>query len=100
MTERQENRFVVCCAGLPKHGKTHLGFTAPEPIFFFNLDRGTEGVIDKFEGKEIYYEDYLIPSKVSEKTKADELDRFVGDYFSTIKAEKEGTIFIDSFTQE
>lgn len=97
--KKDRDRFVICAEGLPKKGKTHLGFTAPEPIFLFNLDKGDEGVIDKFADKEIYYEDYIIPSNATDEKKEDTLDRFLKDYFSTIHNEKEGTVMVDSFTQ-
>ncbi len=49
-------RLVVNLYGREKTGKTHFALTAPEPIFFFNIDIGTKGVVDKFQvsGKKIY----------------------------------------------
>ena len=49
-------RLVISLAGFEKTGKTHLAFTGKSPIVIFNLDLGTEGVIEKFQaaGKEIY----------------------------------------------
>ena len=43
--------------GKDKVGKTHLTLTAPKPLAFFNLDFGTEGVIHKFAGEDIWQVD-------------------------------------------
>lgn len=40
-------RLIASVYGQPKTGKTHFCLTAPGPIFFFNIDLGTEGVIEK-----------------------------------------------------
>lgn len=96
---KDRERFVICAWAKQKKGKTHLGLTAPEPIFLFNLDKGEEGVIEKFSDKEIYYEDYLVDDDMSTEKKADVLERFSKDYFNTLAQEDKGTIMIDSFTQ-
>ena len=46
---------------------THFALTAPDPIFFINVDIGTEGVLDKFqaEGKRIYVYDVRVPRTAS-----------------------------------
>lgn len=93
-----KDRLMLGVCGRRKRGKTHLALTAPEPIFLFNLDHGLNRVVQKFD-KEVYYEDYLVPSKVSDKKKEDVLERFIRDFFDTIYAEKEGTVLIDTFTQ-
>ncbi len=61
-------RLVASVAGRPKTGKTHFSLTAPDPILFFNIDIGTEGVIEKFQdgldgqpGKQIYKYDIRVP---------------------------------------
>jgi len=56
-------RLIVSVSGKPKTGKTHFALTAPDPIFFINVDIGTEGVLDKFqaEGKRIYVHDVRVP---------------------------------------
>jgi hypothetical protein len=46
-------RLVVSSAGYQKKGKTHLGFTMPEPIAYFAIDKGEEGVGRKFLQKDI-----------------------------------------------
>lgn len=42
-------RLIASVSGLEKSGKTHFSLTAPEPIIFFNIDIGTEGVVGKFQ---------------------------------------------------
>lgn len=55
MTEEMvyKPRLVVSSAGYQKKGKTHLGFTMPEPIAYFAIDKGEEGVGRKFLDKDI-----------------------------------------------
>jgi len=62
-------RLVASVNGLPKTGKTHFALTAPDPIFFVNIDIGTEGVVDKFqaEGKRIYLYDVRVPRTASKE---------------------------------
>ena len=48
-----KRRLIASLAGLEKVGKTHFSLTAPEPIIFFNVDIGTEGVVGKFQSGEV-----------------------------------------------
>ena len=41
-------RLVVRVGGLEKEGKTHFALTAPGPIGAIDMDRGMEGVVEKF----------------------------------------------------
>ena len=56
-------RLVASVSGREKTGKTHFALTAPDPIFFINIDIGAEGVLDKFqaEGKRVYVYDVRVP---------------------------------------
>ena len=61
-------RLVASVSGREKTGKTHFCLTAPEPIVFFNIDLGTEGVVNKFQdgfngkpAKEILIYDVRVP---------------------------------------
>lgn len=47
-------RLIISVEGQEKTGKTTFGLSAPPPIALFNLDVGTEGVIDKYIDKEIW----------------------------------------------
>lgn len=53
-------RLIISVTGREKHGKTHFALTAPGPIAYFDLDIGTEGVVEKFvgNGKQVYHKDY------------------------------------------
>lgn len=52
-------RLVLVTEGLEKQGKTNFGMTMPGPICVFDMDRGLEGVIDKFlDDKDIQVVDY------------------------------------------
>ena len=44
-------RLICAVGGREFSGKTHFAFTAPGPIIFFDVDIGTEGVVNKFQGK-------------------------------------------------
>lgn len=58
-TKGMRRRLVVCTEALEKKGKTHFGLTMPGPIALFDMDRGLEGVVDKFvDEKDIFVVDY------------------------------------------
>lgn len=62
-------RLVMRIGGFEKDGKTHFGLTAPDPIMVMNIDRGLEGVVEKFARvKEIHIsKDFrAMPSKTME----------------------------------
>ena len=56
-------RLIVSSGGREKTGKSHFALTAPPPIVYFNIDIGTEGVVDKFqaEGKQVLVYDVRVP---------------------------------------
>lgn len=59
-------RMVISTQARNKSGKTHFGLTMPGPIAFINLDKGHEGVQDKFirAGKKVVRKDFVIdPTK-------------------------------------
>jgi hypothetical protein len=43
----EHRRFIISSAARDKCGKTHFACTLPDPICYFNLDFGDEGVLDK-----------------------------------------------------
>jgi hypothetical protein len=61
--EEEPRRIVASVGGREKSGKTNLALTAPDPIWFFNIDIGTEGVVGKFQrsGKKVYTYDVRVP---------------------------------------
>lgn len=61
-------RLIVSSAGREKTGKSNFALTAPEPIFYINIDIGTEGVVGKFQaaGKEVYVYDVRVPKEAKQ----------------------------------
>ena len=57
---KKASRLILAVSGREKQGKTHFSLTVPGPIAYFDLDIGTEGVVEKFvnNGKVIYHNDY------------------------------------------
>ena len=50
-----KRRLICRVGGLEKEGKTHFALTAPAPIGAIDMDRGLEGVVEKFaDEKDIY----------------------------------------------
>ncbi len=58
-------RLVASISGKAKTGKTHFSLTAPDPIAYFNVDIGTEGVVGKFQdkGKQVLMYDVRVPKE-------------------------------------
>ncbi len=56
-------RLVCAIEGGWLTGKTHFSLTAVEPIIFFDVDIGTEGVVNKFQalGKKIFIYRVRVP---------------------------------------
>jgi hypothetical protein len=46
--ESRKLRLIVRIGGLEKSGKTHFALSAPGPIGLIDMDRGLEGVVEKF----------------------------------------------------
>ena len=44
-------RNLIKVGGDEKSGKSYLACTAPPPIIYFSIDRGTEGVVEKFQAE-------------------------------------------------
>lgn len=50
------HRRLICAVdGLEKCGKTHFALSAPHPMVYFDVDIGTEGVIDTIQRPDFYY---------------------------------------------
>ncbi len=58
-SEIRNLRLLMRVGGKEKEGKTHFGLTAPGPIGVLDMDRGLEGVIEKFaDDKEIHVKSF------------------------------------------
>jgi|SRR5580765_7728549 hypothetical protein len=71
-----KHRLIMSVMGKEKEGKTHFALTAPGPIGYLNLDKGYEGVGNRFESeKEIFKSDYNIqlPKRGTDMNKVAEL---------------------------
>jgi hypothetical protein len=54
-----KNRLFGASYGEPGSGKTHFWLGAPGPIVLFSMDKGQEGVVEKFQDeKDIYIKEY------------------------------------------
>lgn len=64
----KKRRLVMRVGGLEKNGKTHFALTAPAPIAVVDMDRGLEGVVEKFaDAKDIYIKSFRnMPVKTRE----------------------------------
>ena len=45
---QKPQRIIAHVSGGPATGKTYLALTGKPPIYYINLDRGTEGVVEQF----------------------------------------------------
>lgn len=60
-TEQVKRRLIISVMGKEKEGKTHFALTAPGALGYINLDKGYDGVGQKFESeKDIFKSDYNI----------------------------------------
>lgn len=84
---------ILSIEGLPKTGKTHFCCTAPGGIAFQSLDFGTEGIIEKFDDKNIEVAEYNFAYDYTIKSRGDEAseqaDRIKTDYWAPFNADAE-----------
>lgn len=81
-TIQRRGRLIVAIDGLNKSGKTHFALTAPDPIAYFNLDIGLEGVVDKFHSKQVLVTDVSVPAN---KESRDYIDFPFPDALKSVK---------------
>ena len=98
------NRSTLSIEGWDKTGKSHLALTAPEPIFYIDIDDGTTGVIEKFqETKQVFR--YMMPrqSRVGKpKELQDRFSKLWEDLKKQINLALEmpsGTLVVDTATE-
>jgi hypothetical protein len=53
-----KRRLIMSLSAREKQGKTHFALTAPDPLAFFSLDLGTDGVLQKFQDRKIFVSEY------------------------------------------
>ena len=92
-------RLIASISGLEKSGKTDLALTAPGPILFINVDKGTEGVVHKFASKDIWVYDVQKPPEGAGMAEwlpvYQELEKMLKRAFTY----NEGTVVVDSHTE-
>jgi len=95
-------RLVVDVAGWQKRGSTHFGLTAPGPIQYFDLNVGSEGVIDKFvDSKEIYRakEPYRFYAASGEENWVATWERYKRDYLAALADPAIKSLVIDKHSE-
>ena len=100
MTEPINVPIVTAISGNPKTGKTHLAFTFPGPIAYFEFDiRGAAPVLHKFPDKQIDVYAYPLPIIDSDPPELYAFDltaKFFADYQDVIESGKYQTIVLDT----
>ena len=93
-------RLVMAIEGRELTGKTHFALGATEPIIFFNVDLGTEGVVHKFQmlGKQILIYPVRVP-KVSTKDAYSVLWGRTKDLLRKAYTLSQGTVVWDTETE-
>lgn len=93
-------RLVLSLSGREKSGKSHFAFTAPDPIFLFNIDIGTEGVLDKFQiaGKKVYNYDVRVP-KGAKKEVYESMWKDMKQRIEIVYKMSRGTLIVDTATE-
>jgi len=93
-------RLIASVTGREKTGKTHFALTAPPPIFFFDIDIGTEGVVHKFQeqGKQVFLYDVRVP-KGAEKSVYQPMWGGVRQRLSLAYTLKRGTVIVDTSSE-
>ena len=94
-------RLVMRIGGFEKEGKTHFGLTAPAPIDVLNIDRGLEGVVEKFaRTKEIRMsEDFrAMPSETREDNER-RWEAILASYTESLENATTRSILFDTDTE-
>lgn len=94
-------RLIASIAGREKTGKTHLALTAPGPIIFFDIDIGTEGVVNKFqaEGKKIFVYSVRVPKGAAKDVYESMWSGLVSRLAVAYSLNK-GTVVVDTGSEE
>ncbi len=93
-------RLLVSIEALDKGGKTHLALTAPGPIALFDMDRGLEGVVQKFMAeKEILFTSYRHLPCITEDDHKKLWAKFEKDYDAALSGKGIRSIILDTATE-
>lgn len=95
-----QRKLILSVEGQEKEGKTHFGLTAPGPIAFFDMDIGTEGVVQKFlDEKEVWTKRYDFKDVMNQDHWVVTWEEFKTDYKATVRARTIGTVIVDTMTE-
>jgi len=95
---QKPQRIIAHVSGGPATGKTYLALTGKPPIYYINLDRGTEGVVEQFaQNKEIYISNPIIRPESTQGEYYTMWNEFV-QLWRELCAKEEGTIVLDTMT--
>lgn len=88
----QEHTFKIMCWADPGCGKTHMGYTMPEPICIIDTENKADDLASKFEDKDVFI---WQPSGFDEAVDfRDEALNLLSEYKS--QTGKNGTLMVDS----
>jgi hypothetical protein len=89
---QKERQHTIMAWSNEGQGKTHFGYTMPEPVCFIDTENKADDIADKFSDKEVYI---WQPKDFDEACQhRDEALNFLSEYMS--KTGERGTIVIDS----
>ncbi len=96
----EPRRLVMSLEGREKTGKSHFANTATQPIFLFNIDRGTEGVLGKFQraGRQIYVYTVRVPKGLKQAV-YEGMWRDVKERLEKVCRVGEGTLIMDTSSE-
>jgi len=93
-------RLIMAISGLEKQGKTHFALTAPGPIAMFSVDIGEEGVVQKFDDKEVWVMDVAgVGDEDSPDDSEKEWARFKKSFDQMLRTASVRTIILDTATE-
>ena len=92
-------RIILSIEGLEKCGKTHFALTAPGPTALFSLDIGEEGVVSKFDSKDIWIMSIDRVDEDSAEEAPKEYARFKKAYLDLLRGDDVRTIILDTATE-
>jgi hypothetical protein len=87
--------------GAEKVGKTAFALTFPEPIRFLDFDWGTEGLEDRYQGKDIEFARFRITPLSTPREVIEAVNAFKADYMGALQfcAKHQGTVVVDTGSQ-
>lgn len=94
-------RLVMRVGGFEKDGKTHFGLTMPGPISVLNIDRGLEGMVEKFaREKEIHIsEDFRAMPSATQEDNEERWKAIMSAYENALKDTHIRSILYDTDTE-